>query len=203
MDRAIGIYGGAWVALILDEDHDLWGLGAGGEPFCLLMDTPWDDPPQLVKLLENVVTAGSGDEQAMALLEDGTIMRWSSQGVQQFLTGCTALWVESTDGYALTEEGQLLGWGRQLPIEGMRETLYQEPQVILDDAKDLVAISSYQGIRCFLHSDGPCGGQAGTRTATSCRWSRGGRKSSPAWNTSTSPPTTGFGCGISAVSPLS
>lgn len=154
MDRAIGIYGGAWVALILDEDHDLWGLGAGGEPFCLLMDTPWDAPPQLVKLLENVVTAGSGDEQAMALLEDGTIMRWGSQGVQQFLTGCTVLWVESTDGYALTEEGQLLGWGRQLPIEGMRDALYQEPQVILEDAKDLVSISSYQGIRCFLHSDG-------------------------------------------------
>ena len=152
--RAAGVYGGAWVALILDENRDLWGLGAGGEPFCLLMDTPWDDPPQLVRLLENVVTAGSKGEYAMALLEDGTVVRWDSQGTRQFLTDCTALWVESMGGYALTEEGQLLGWGRQLPIAGMRDTLCQEPQVILEDAKDLVSMACHQGVLCFLRSDG-------------------------------------------------
>ena len=154
MDRAIGVYGGDWVTLILDEDHTLWGLGCGGGPFCLLMDTPWEDPPQLVKLLEDVVTAGSKGEEATALLEDGTVVRWGAQGTEQVVTDCTALWLGAGCSYALTEGGQLVGWGHGLPIEGMREMWSREPQLILEDAGDVVSLACYHDILCCLRSDG-------------------------------------------------
>ena len=154
MDRVIGVYGGDWVTLILDEDHTLWGLGSGGGPFYLLMDTPWDDPPQLVKLLEDVVTAGSKGEEAVALLEDGAVVRWGAQGVEQILMDCAALWPVTGCSYALTEEGQLVGWGHGLPIEGMRDAWSREPQLILEDAGDVVSLAYYNGILCCLHSDG-------------------------------------------------
>jgi hypothetical protein len=114
-----------------------WGtLGNGGEPF-------FSDVPVATEGLTGVKQIAAGGSHALALLEDGTVAGWGTQGTGDGLTdvpvavaGLSAvktIAAGSDSSLALLEDGTVMAWGDNLSGQlgtGSKATSDEEPEPV-------------------------------------------------------------------------
>jgi alpha-tubulin suppressor-like RCC1 family protein len=139
MDDVQAVAAGAHFSLILKNDGSLWacgnndlgqlGNGAADAPDDTAEAEPPESAPQ--KIMEQVTAIAAGDAHALALREDGSLWAWGhnlygqvgnggatdlfdtcqSKPVRVFESGVCGLAAGDKISLALTEDGDLWGWG--------------------------------------------------------------------------------------------
>lgn len=128
LEQALAVDGGRWLSLAVDRNHQLWGWGAN---LFMYMGLDGSDQKQPIKISDTVVMAAVGSSHGLFLKDDGSVWAFGYNNEGQLGTGVLdnrtseppanapqkvldhAVFVMATDygSYAITEEGDVLGWG--------------------------------------------------------------------------------------------